>query len=173
MSDANAGERVRSEPRTIRPFFKLGTIEGLLDDAALGLSPHEPPQKERFLERPPAGWSDLEPRIATKLSAEREKLPQALARAELELTVVGFSRVPKHNRLSCRLPLREDEDDIELDADAVRALPASGRAEIRLALCLAADWPDADRGLPHRKGQWISSKTFAIGRPPERDLFPL
>jgi|DewCreStandDraft_4_1066084.scaffolds.fasta_scaffold00262_71 hypothetical protein len=173
MNASGTAGPVRSEPRTIRPFFKLSTIEHLLDDAALALSAGEAPQKGPFFERPHDGWSALEPRIATKLGAVREKLCEALAPAALELAVVGFSRVPKHSRLLCRRPLREVEDEIELDSDAVRALLASERAEIRLALCLAADWPDAGPGLPHRKGQWIGSKTFAIGRPPERDIFPL
>lgn len=173
MSDANAGGRVRSEPRTIRPFFELGDTEGLLDEVALGLSPGEQPHKGPFFERPADGWSQLEPRIATKLGPVREKLRRVLAPAELELAVVGFARIPEHSRLLCRRPLCEVEDEVALDADAVRALLASERAEIRVALCLAADRSDARPGLPHRKGQWISSKTFAIGRPPERRLFPI
>lgn len=173
MSDANARERVRSEPRTIRPFFELGAMEDLLDDAALALSAGEQPEEGPFFERPPDGWSELEPRIAMKLGALRAKLGTVLPPADLELVVVGFSRVPKHSRLLRRLPLGEVEDEVALDADAVRALLASERAEIRVALCLAGDWPDAGPGLPHRKGQWIGSKTFAIGRPPERDLFPI
>lgn len=173
MSDANAGKRVRSEPRTIRPFFELGAIEGLLDDAALALSAGEQPEKGPFFEKPRDGWPELEPRILTNAEAVRAKLGQVVPPADLELAVVGFSRIPKHSRLLCRRPLAEVGDEVALDADAVRALLASERAEIRVALCLAADRPDAGPGLPHRKGQWIGSKTFAIGRSPERDLFPI
>ncbi|MDW8369293.1 MAG: hypothetical protein RMK81_03410 [Geminicoccaceae bacterium] len=174
MNGGSTGGAVRSEPRTIRPFFKLSAIEGLLDDAALGLSPGEQPQKGPFLARPEGGWPELEPRITTeKLPAVRDQLCKALAPAETELVVVGFSRVPRESRLLRRLPLAEVEDEIELDGDVVRRLVANDRAEIRVAICLAADRPDAGPGLPHRKGQWIAAKTFTIGRSPERDLFPM
>lgn len=162
---------IRSEPRTIRPFFRLREAERALDDARLrlfeGEEPHPGPAIR--LQRNPS--ARLEPLVLIGPSLATVPAGPDLPADRLELAVTVASSLPRRSAVLLRLPVNRAEERVAIPPDRLLPFLRYGKATIRVAVCLARERDPAEPGMPHRKGHWIAAKTFHLGGTERRTLF--
>ncbi|WP_448575943.1 hypothetical protein [Thermomicrobium sp.] len=161
----------RTETRLIRPIL---TIDEVLADVELRLSPDQPYTRDTLLEVPDENGRGCFPQLRVVLHTEPidEECPEL--RDRLLLTVCVSERPIHRSTMVYSSSLDQVPEEIDLySLDCARDIHWQGVDEIRVYLLLARSDPSALPGRPFRKGHWVAQKRFEIRSKVRSDHFPI
>jgi hypothetical protein len=161
----------RTETRLIRPIL---TIDEVLADVELRLSPDLPYTRNTLLEMPEENGQGCLPQLRLVLRTEPIDRECPELRDRLLLTVcVSEPPIHRSTMVYCS-SLDHVPEEIDL-ASLVRARDIlwQGVDEIVVYLLLAQSNPSARPGQPFRKGHWVAQKRFEIRSKVRSDHFPI
>jgi len=156
-------EWVRSQPRTLRPFFGAQAAETLLDDAELVLKHGDAPIETRRLVVDESQMSEMAPRLYPKLSEQRIEDVFGDRRSAFDLVVALRTPQMLRRELVTRCPLGNDvQECIEVDQEFLKDAKLTGLFELSVSICLARDM-DLGIGWPKQLGSWVAREVYTIG----------
>jgi hypothetical protein len=153
----------RSQPKRLRPFWAVATLEDALSDATLELVPGGEPLSEETKVLEAQQMQDLDPVLRPHL--DLAVLCAALGHRAADYELVVTVRTPQMLRrvLFDRWPLDEAiPEEIDLGTDVLADAKISGQLEISVAICCKGA-SEVEPGWPVHPGAWLSRKTFSIG----------
>jgi hypothetical protein len=153
----------RSEPKRLRPFWAVATLEDALSDATLELVPGGEPLLEETKVLEAQQMQDIDPVLRPRL--DLAVLCAALGHRAADYELVVTVRTPQMLRrvLFDRWPLDEAiPEEIDLGTDVLADGKISGQLEISVAICCKGA-SEVEPGWPLHPGAWLSRKTFSIG----------
>lgn len=153
----------RSEPKKLRPFWAVATLEDALHGATIELVRGAEHLFEEAKVLDANQMQDLDPIIRPHLDIA--VLCAALGHRVVNYELVVTIRTPQMLRreLFDRWPLNESiPGEIELGTEVFADAKLSGQVEISVAICLKGA-PEVESGWPVHPGAWLSRKSFSIG----------
>lgn len=154
---------VRSQPRTLRPYFGAEAAETLLDEMELVLKIGDPPVPTRRLIIDEMQMAEISPRLYPKLSETR--LDEVFGQRRSAFDLVVTLRTPQMLRreLVARYALSgEAPEVVDIPDQSLGDARLTGLFELGVSICLR-DEKDLGAGWPEQIGSWVSRGTFTIG----------
>lgn len=154
---------VRSQPRTLRPYYGAEAAEALLDDMELVLKIGDPPVPTRRLIIDEVQMEGVSPRLYPKLSDERLNAIFGARRSAFELLVTLRTPQMLRRELVARYPLTDETHEcIEIPEEMLRDAKLTGLFELGVSICLREE-RDLGAGWPEQLGSWVARDTYTIG----------
>lgn len=152
----------RSEPKTIRPFFAVQSIEETTHHASIRISQGATAVEDEVIDVDEVDLRQLQISIMPNIIDCDEWLPAGFSKCDLELVVFGRSSFLKNSILVGTHTLIEPlPNEIAVPAEILQNLGGGRDLRITVALVLASD-KEPQAGLPFSEGHWLSSKTFHL-----------
>lgn len=154
---------VRSESKTLRPFFGAEKAWKLLHDAAIVVEIGGEAKTEERIELGPEAMGAFSPIIFPRLS--EEVLNDALGETRKAFSLAVTLRTPAMLRreLAAIFPLAgELPTEVAVPSEILKDGRLSGLCEIGLSICLS-EQVELGLGWPSQVGGFVSQKTFVIG----------
>lgn len=154
---------VRSQPRTLRPYFGAEAAAPLLDDMELVLRPGDQPVPTRRLIIDEMQMAGMSPKLYPKLSDARLDEVFGSRRSAFELVVTLRTPQMLRRELVCRHPLAGGAPEcIEVPESMLRDAKLTGLFELGVSICLGEE-TSLGPGWPEQLGSWVARDTFTIG----------
>jgi hypothetical protein len=152
----------RSEPKTLRPFFAIQTVEATTHNATIIIAKGATAVEDEVIDVDEIDLRQLQIAILPNIVPSDGWLPAGFAKDELGLVIFGRSSFLKNSivigshSLDGRIP-----EQIVVPADVLQRLGGGRELRLTVALVLAVD-KEPQAGLPFSMGHWLSSKTFHL-----------
>lgn len=163
----------RSEPRDLRPFFGVATLERVLERAAIRLRPgDEPIDLPRIVLRT-GDFEEVDVSVLPRL--DTEAIVTALGKRAGSFALILKLRDPMfmHRAVVRSWSFEEvPPAEIPLEAGLLRQFGHDTNVEVSLSLSLVAD-RDPEPGWPVAVGSWVAKKTFLLGIRAGRSAFQI
>lgn len=154
---------VRSQPKTLRPYFGVQKAEGLLNDMELVMKFGDAPLQTNRLVVDDDQIKDMAPRLYPKLSEERINDVFGDRRSAFDLIVTLRTPQMLRRELVAQYSLGNDAPEcIELPQNMLKDAKLTGLFEVALSICLAKE-VDLGPGWPKQMGSWVTKKVYTIG----------
>lgn len=154
---------VRSQPKTLRPYFGAQAAENLLEDMELVLKFGDSPVQANRIILTDDQLADLAPRLYPKLSDQRINSAFGDHKAAFELVVTVRTPQMLRRELVARFPLDEEAPEcVEIAEDILQDAKLTGLFEIGVSICLAKE-AQLGPGWPTQLGSWVARETYSIG----------
>jgi hypothetical protein len=152
----------RSEPKTLRPFFAVQSVEETTHHATIKIAKGATAVEDEVIDVDEIDLRQLQITILPNIVASDEWLPAGFAKDELELVVFGRSSFLKNSIVIASHSLDGPmPEEIVVPADVLQRLGGGRELRLTVALVLAVD-KEPQAGLPFSMGHWLSSKTFHL-----------
>ncbi|MBC6427974.1 MAG: hypothetical protein GDA55_01900 [Cellvibrionales bacterium] len=162
---------VRSQPKTLRPYFGAEAAGSLLDDAELVLKAGDAPVQKNRLMIDDEQMQTVAPRLYPRLS--EKEINETLGDRCSVFTLVVTLRTPQMLRreLVVRHSLDEDLCEcIKVPGAMLKDAKLTGLFELGMSICLAKE-VDLGPGWPSQIGSWVAKKIFKVGLDRKQSTF--
>ncbi|MBB5515739.1 hypothetical protein FHS89_001759 [Rubricella aquisinus] len=154
---------VRSQPKTLRPYFGAQAAEGLLDEMELFLKFGDAPVQGNRLIVDDSQMKDMAPRLYPKLSEERINAVFGERRSAFDLVVTLRTPQMLRRELVKRFSLGEEAREcIEVPQHMLKDAKLTGLFELGASICLSKE-VDLGPGWPNHLGSWVAKEIYTIG----------
>lgn len=154
---------VRSQPKTLRPYFGVEAAEKLLDDMELVLRLGDAPVQTKRLVVDDEQMESMLPLVYPKLSEERVNSVFGDKRSAFDLIITLRTPQMLRRELVARHSLCDAAPDcIEVPKDMLRDAKLTGLFELGVSICLS-DETDLGPGWPRQFGSWVTREVYTIG----------
>lgn len=155
----------RNEPKTVRPFFGIADIEGLLKDSHLVIGNSEASLEGDHVSIDP---QDFEAPFSIHLALDKSLLARTLGDdlEKVRLTVSLRDPMLKRRLIVHEYRLSDEVPDV-LSLPEPDVLDYSHRRELQIRVFLAIDDDISDDrpGFPKFAGQWLDRRVFSLKSP--------
>lgn len=154
---------VRTQPKTLRPYFGAEAAEKLLDEMELVLKLGDAPVLTRRLVVDDGQMDGMSPRLYPKLVEERIDAAFGDMRAVFDLIVTLRTPQMLRRELVARYSLAEEAPDwIDVRHEMLRDAKLTGLFELGVSICLARE-VNLGAGWPNQLGSWVARDVFTVG----------
>ena len=154
---------VRSQPKTLRPYFGAQAAEDLLDEMELVLKFGDAPVQVNRLIVDDSQMADMAPRLYPKLSEERINAVFGERRSAFDLLVTLRTPQMLRRELVERFSLGEEAPEcIEVPQHMLKDAKLTGLFELGVSICLSNEI-DLGPGWPSHLGSWVAKEVYTIG----------
>ena len=154
---------VRSQPKTLRPYFGAQAAEGLLEEMELVLKFGDAPVQGNRLIVDDSQMADMAPRLYPKLSEERINGVFGERRGSFDLVVTLRTPQMLRRELVERFPLGDEAPEfIEVPQHMLKDAKLTGLFELGVSICLSKEI-DLGPGWPSHLGSWVTKEVYTIG----------
>lgn len=152
----------RSEPKTLRPFFAVQSVEQTTHHATIKIAHGATAVEDEVIDIDEIDLRQLQLSIMPNIVPADEWIPAGFEKDELELVVFGRSSFLKNSVVVGTYPLSQSlPEEIVVSGDVLQRLGGGRDLRLTVALVLAVD-KQPNAGLPFSMGHWLSSKTFHL-----------
>lgn len=152
----------RSEPKTLRPFFAVQSVEETTHQAAIKIAKGSRAVSEEVIDIDEIDLRQLHVCIIPNIVADENWLPEGFNRNELELVIFGRNPFLKNSILVGTYSFDDAiPEEVAIPADVLQQLGGGRDLRLTVALVLAVD-KEPSAGRPFSMGHWLSSKTFHL-----------
>lgn len=152
----------RSEPKTLRPFFAVRSVEETTHHATIKIAHGAAAVEDEVIDIDEIDLRQLQLSIMPNIVPADEWMPAGFEKNELELVVFGRSSFLKQSVVVGTYPLSQAlPEEIVVSGDDLQRLGGGRDLRLTVALVLAVD-KQPSAGLPFSMGHWLSSKTFHL-----------
>ena len=154
---------VRSQPKTLRPYFGAQAAESLLDEMELVLKFGDAPVQGNRLIVDDSQMADMAPRLYPKLSEERIHAVFGERRSAFDLVVTLRTPQMLRRELLEKFSLGEEAPEcIEVPQHMLKDAKLTGLFELGVSICLSQEI-DLGPGWPSHLGSWVAKEVYTIG----------
>lgn len=154
---------VRTQPKTLRPYFGAEAAGKLLNETELLLRPGDTPVLMRRVVIDDVQMVGLAPRLYPKLVEEQINAAFGDMRSEFELIVSLRTPQMLRRELVARYSLADEAPNwIDVQQERLRDAKLTGLFELSMSICLVRD-ANLGAGWPSQVGSWVARETFTVG----------
>jgi len=152
----------RSEPKTIRPFFAVRSVEEATHHATIQISENSTAVGDEVIDVDEIDLRQLRISVSPNIVTSDGWLPAGFSKSDLELTVFCRSPFLKNSIVVGVHSLEEPlPDEIAISEEVLQKLGGGRDLRTTVALVLGVD-KEPSAGMPFSMGHWLSSKTFHL-----------
>ncbi|MCA0910074.1 hypothetical protein [Qipengyuania gaetbuli] len=152
----------RSEPKTLRPFFAVRSVEETTHHAAIKIAENAASVEDEVIDVDEIDLRQLQISIKPNIVASDEWLPAGFAADDLELAIFCRSPFLKNSIIVGTYSLEQPmPEEVSVSDEILQKLGGGRELRITVALVLVAD-KERQAGMPFSMGHWLSSKTFHL-----------
>lgn len=152
----------RSEPKTLRPFFAVESVDEATHNAMIRIAAGEGAVIDEVIDVDEIDLRQLQIAVLPQIAISDSWLPAGWSKSDLELVLFGRSPFLKNSIVVRSWSLDEQiPTEIEVPHEVLLRLGGGRELRLTLALVLSVD-KEPEAGLPFSMGHWLSSKTFHL-----------
>ena len=161
----------RSEPRTLRPFFGVQSIEDATNEATVKITRDGEPSSQENISVDDFDLGQLQISIMPNININ--DLPSGFTKEDLELVIFGHNSLLKKSIFIKKCPLSEPlPDEQPIPKNILKKLGGGRGLSITVAIILGVN-KERSAGLPFSKGHWLSKKTFHLQDDRQQNLYDI